>query len=456
MSSPHPNASYTLAWICALPEEYDVAIAILDEIHGLPQHQPLEDKNAYLLGRIGAHNVVMVCLPAGRMGTTAAAIVAENLCQTFRSVKYGFIVGIGGGVPGSGRDIRLGDVVVSVPGGGYGGVVQYDYGKVGGDGKYIHREHINAPPGKLLANVTLLGCLSRRKNVGDQGNMTANILASLGEKYAYPAGLRDRLFCSDYSHSSIPGYTGCEACNPVGEIFRRLRTSDLPVVHLGTIASGDSLIINAELRDRVNGEYGRSILCFECGSAGVMNILPCLVVKGIAGYADSHRYDAWRPRAIAAACSYAKALILQIPPEEVPQQKDFVHVTDLIKNLRDELGQIKAAIDGLWSLQKDNAYTKSYTDHCLTTVRSRSVSIMTSLTSRLAFTYYGLMHASQYVSHRMSFFVDSMKRYICSKLPGYPSRDAKAGPSAGALPSVLSFQGWGWHLIAEPHMWMSS
>ncbi|GKZ51880.1 hypothetical protein AbraIFM66951_007898, partial [Aspergillus brasiliensis] len=113
--SPHPNTSYTLAWICALREEYDVAIAILDEFHGIPQHQPPEDKNAYLLGRIGAHNVVMVCLPAGRMGTAAAAAVAENLCRTFRSVRYGFLVGIGGGVPG-GRDIRLGDVVVSVPG----------------------------------------------------------------------------------------------------------------------------------------------------------------------------------------------------------------------------------------------------------------------------------------------------------------------------------------------------
>ncbi|PYH66629.1 purine and uridine phosphorylase [Aspergillus vadensis CBS 113365] len=403
--SPHPNTSYTLSWICALPEEYD---------------------NAYLLGRIGAHNVVLVCLPEGRMGTTAAAIVAENLCQTFRSVKYGFLVGIGGGVPGFGRDIRLGDVVVSVPGGGCGGVVQYDYGK-----------HINAPPGKLLANVTLLGCLSR-KNVGDQGNMTADILASLGEKYAYPAGLRDRR-----------------------------RTSDLPGVHLGTIASGDGLVMNAELRDRLNGEYGRSILCFECGSAGVMNILPCLVVKGIAGYADSHKYDAWRPRAIAAACSYAKALILQIPPEEVPQQENSVHVTDLIKDLHDELGQIKAAIDGLWSLQKGevinrsvlplrHAYTERHNDNRLTTMWSRSVSITASLTSRLAFPYHKLMQASQYLRHGVSLFFDNVKRYIGSMLPDHFPSHRSAGPSAGALPSVLSFQGWGWHLIAEPHLWMSS
>jgi hypothetical protein len=53
-------------------------------------------------------------------------------------------------------------------------------------------------------------------------------------------------------------------------VFRRRRSSDLPVVHLGTIASGDSLVINAAIRDRLSGEYGGSILCFECGSAGAM------------------------------------------------------------------------------------------------------------------------------------------------------------------------------------------
>ncbi|GAA91818.1 Pfs, NACHT and Ankyrin domain protein [Aspergillus luchuensis IFO 4308] len=449
MSSPHPNTSYTLAWICALPEEYEVAIAILDETHGLPQHQPLEDKNAYLLGRIGAHNVVMVCLPAGRMGTTAAAIVAENLCQTFRSVKYGFLVGIGGGVPSfgaSGKDIRLGDVVVSVPGGGYGGVVQYDLADEG-----VYQGPLNSPPEKLLSYVTLLSILMKSPRVA--GNCFREQLELLGEEFEYPVRLEDRLFCSG-----------------------KKRKDTLPVVHLGTIASGNTVVGDGVTRDTINHRFGNSILSFEMEAAGVMNTLPCLVVRGISDYADSRKNDEWRPRAIAAACSYAKALILQIPPEEVPQQEVSVHVTGLIKDLRDELGQIKAALYGLWSLQKgevlirsvlplrqwanystDNAYTESHNDHRLTTVWSRSVSITASLTSRLAFTYYGLMQASQYVSYRMLSFIDSMKRYICSKLLGYPTRDAKSGPSAGApLPSVLSFQGWGWHLIAEPHMWMSS
>ncbi|KAI2844525.1 hypothetical protein CBS12448_9909 [Aspergillus niger] len=176
MSSTHPNTSYTLAWICALPEEYEVAIAFLDEIHGIPQHQPLEDKNAYLLGRIGQHHVVMVCLPAGRMGTAAAASVAENLCRTFWSVRYGLLVGIGGGVPGvvTGKDIRLGDVVVSVPGGGNGGVVQYDLE----DGE-VHHGQLNSPPEKLLSYVTLLNILMRSPRIS--GNCFREQLELLGQ-----------------------------------------------------------------------------------------------------------------------------------------------------------------------------------------------------------------------------------------------------------------------------------
>ncbi|KAI3009645.1 hypothetical protein CBS147346_1983 [Aspergillus niger] len=341
MSSTHPNTSYTLAWICALPEEYEVAIAILDEIHGIPQHQPLEDKNAYLLGRIGQHHVVMVCLPAGRMGTAAAASVAENLCRTFQSVRYGLLVGIGGGVPGvvSGKDIRLGDVGVSVPGGRNGGVVQYDLE----DGE-VYQGQLNSPPEKLLSYVTLLNILMRSPRIS--GNCFREQLELLGQEYEYPAHLEDR----------------------------NKRKDTLPAVHLGMIASGNTVVGDGVTRDMINHRYGNSILCFEMEAAGIMNALPCLVVRGISDYADSRKNDEWRPRAIAAACSYAKALILHIPREEMPQHENLVHVTDLVKDMRDELGQIMAAIAGLCHLQKSDEYTKSHTVyHRLKTLASRSL-----------------------------------------------------------------------------------
>ncbi|KAI3022493.1 hypothetical protein CBS147347_7388 [Aspergillus niger] len=349
MSSTHPNTSYTLAWICALPEEYEVAIAILDEIHGIPQHQPLEDKNAYLLGRIGQHHVVMVCLPAGRMGTAAAASVAENLCRTFQSVRYGLLVGIGGGVPGvvSGKDIRLGDVVVSVPGGRNGGVVQYDLE----DGE-VYQGQLNSPPEKLLSYVTLLNILMRSPRIF--GNCFREQLELLGQEYEYPAHLEDR---------------------------------------------------------------------------------------GISDYADSRKNDEWRPRAIAAACSYAKALVLHMPREEVPQHENIIHVTDLVKDIRDELGQIKAAIAGLCHLQKGDYYTKSHiVYHRLKTVASRSVSITASITSRIAFPYYGLMQTSQYLRHRILLFFDNVRRYIWSIQPdGSTDNAVDTAASTGVSKRILTY-----------------
>src|SRR5215469_6038854 len=119
---------YTVGWICALPLEMATATAMLDDIHASLTKHP-NDKNTYQLGRIGGHNVVIACLPAGVYGTTSAATVATQMLSSFRSIQFGLMVGIGGGVPSKGTDIRLGDIVVSHPTRKYGGVVQYDYGK---------------------------------------------------------------------------------------------------------------------------------------------------------------------------------------------------------------------------------------------------------------------------------------------------------------------------------------
>jgi hypothetical protein len=53
---------------------------------------------------------------------------------SFGSIKFGMMIGIGGGVPSAKHDIRLGDVVVGKPRGTSGGVVQYDFGKTTKDG----------------------------------------------------------------------------------------------------------------------------------------------------------------------------------------------------------------------------------------------------------------------------------------------------------------------------------
>lgn len=113
------NDAFTVGWICALDVELAPSIAMLDEeFPNLPQI--LGDSNAYTLGRIGEHNIVLACLPAGTTGTNAAARAATNMMRSFPKIRFGLMVGIGGGAPGMPdndprNDIRLGDVVVSCP-----------------------------------------------------------------------------------------------------------------------------------------------------------------------------------------------------------------------------------------------------------------------------------------------------------------------------------------------------
>src|SRR5450432_738643 len=136
---------YTEGWICALPAEMAAAQGMLDERHD-PLPQRPHDTNVYSFGRIGDHNVVIACLPLGVPGTTSAANVARDMLHTFDSIRFGLIVGIGGGVPSLGNDIRLGDIVVSKPAGTSGGVIQYDFGKTVQDGQFTPTGSLNRPP----------------------------------------------------------------------------------------------------------------------------------------------------------------------------------------------------------------------------------------------------------------------------------------------------------------------
>lgn len=76
---PDSTDSYTVAWICALEEEYFCACRMLDqECNGLEISEDKDD-NTYVYGRIAKHYVVVACLPAGRYGTNSAARVARDM-----------------------------------------------------------------------------------------------------------------------------------------------------------------------------------------------------------------------------------------------------------------------------------------------------------------------------------------------------------------------------------------
>lgn len=116
--------AYTVGWICVLRCELNAARAMLDEEHErLPQVE--KDDNSYILGRMGEHQVAIAFTGSGSYGKSAAAQTAANMVRTFRNIRFGLLVGVGGGAPSRPhhsdptRDIRLGDVVVGSPKGGH-------------------------------------------------------------------------------------------------------------------------------------------------------------------------------------------------------------------------------------------------------------------------------------------------------------------------------------------------
>lgn len=330
---------YTVGWVCALPKELIAAAAMLDETHPDLPRQP-NDHNAYTLGRVGGHNVVVACLPKGEIGNNNSATVAARMTSTFPSIKFGLIVGIGGGVP---KSVRLGDVVVSTPTDGFGGVVQWDFGKTEQGGIFKRTGALNRPPTELLAALAKL-----EKEYAMKGSKIPQYLEELEKnwprlvpKYIRSESLKDVLFRADYNHvknsaicdtdtSGSGAEEGeeedeeedkeegghCIHCDQ-SKIVRR-RPRDMRI-HYGLIASGNQVIKDATFRDEINTRLGGNVLCFEMEAAGLMNGFPCIVIRGICDYADSHKNKDWQEHAAAVAAAFAKELLLVVPPQEVEQ-----------------------------------------------------------------------------------------------------------------------------------------
>ena len=292
--------------MCALPIELAAAQAMLDEQHhNLPQNS--DDANTYTLRRIGEHNVVLACLPAGQTGTNSAAAVTMQMKSTFRAIRFGLMVGIGGGVPSAEADIRLGDIVVSQPGKGYSGVVQYDFGK-STPSRIERTGFLNTPPPILLTAVSKLVHISKL------GRLT---------KFSRDRAGDDVLFKAVYNHV---GGSDCTLCDNAKKLQRDARIIDTPEIHYGTIASGNQVMRDGVTRDQISSEFGE-VLCFEMEAAGLMNSFPCLVIRGICDYADSHKNKRWQPYASGTAAAYAKELLLVIPATDIVKAQTVDEIT---------------------------------------------------------------------------------------------------------------------------------
>ncbi|KAK7402473.1 hypothetical protein QQX98_011774 [Neonectria punicea] len=278
------------------------ARAMLDDIHeDLPQHT--NDTNTYTLGSVQRHNIVVACLPTAQYGTNNAANVLTHLIRTFPSIRLGLMVGIGGGVP-SRVDMRLGDVVVGTR------VMQYDLGKIIGDGQ-IQRTAIPKSPHHLLGTA-VSSLQARHERDGSRIPLILEEKFDGHSQYGRPT-MTDRLFFSKYDHTSPA--PSCDECDRSKLVPRSRRSTDNPVIHYGTIASGNQVMRNGTQRDNIARQL--DAICFEMEAAGLMDILPCLPIRGICDYSDSHKNKEWQRYAAATAAAYARELLGVLPIAEV-------------------------------------------------------------------------------------------------------------------------------------------
>ncbi|KAG7413460.1 hypothetical protein Forpe1208_v008145 [Fusarium oxysporum f. sp. rapae] len=310
---------YTVGWISAVTSEYVAAQVFLDEKHPTPRNISTRDPNHYTVGRIGHHNVVIAVLPYKQYGLETATIVATHMLHSFPNIEFGLMVGIGGGAPSRRHDIRLGDVVIGTASNDHGGVFNYDFGKAIQESAFLYTRSLKPPPAVLQDAVK---GLREEHNNGHQLENSINAVLSqhpkLQENYQRPDSSHDRLYLSHAIHPSDTKASCNETCgsDPLRLVKRDQRTENEnePHIHYGLIASANTVCKDAELRDKLAEE--RDVLCFEMEAASLVNFFPCLVIRGICDYSDTHKNDEWQGYAAMAATAYAKDLLRHVPPSE--------------------------------------------------------------------------------------------------------------------------------------------
>ncbi|KAI2818672.1 hypothetical protein CBS115989_4934 [Aspergillus niger] len=343
-----PAEAIKVAIFCALSYEATAVKYCLDEELAC-QPRTIGPKNyMYSFGRIGEHKLV-IAQPV-HMGLAKAAQCAATVRQQFPHVQFALLVGIGAGIPCPNRcDIRLGDIAVGIPRGSHPGVIQYDLGIYEED-EFVPQGCVNKPPSILISAD---GSLEEDEimNRSPLREILKDITKNPG--YERPSG-QDILYDDDFHHINTGGdCTECEKSDWKKIVPRTPRSLEHPVVHRGLILSGNGVIKTPQDRNRLRRGHDDAI-CFEMEGAGIADVIPCLVVRRICDYANTHKQDGWHHFAAAAAAAHCKSILLKIDTQGVG---DATEMSSLLSDQDDLLRAIRAMIQcqslatALWPLK---------------------------------------------------------------------------------------------------------
>ena len=327
---PKSRSDFTIAVICALPLEADAVEALFDEHYdrlGEYYGKQPGDANAYINGRIGNHNVVLCYMPG--IGKESAASVASSLQVSYTGIKLALVVGICGGAPSPPdyQEIFLGDVIISDS------VIEYDFGRQypgGFQQKTAVKDILGRPSQEIRSLLNGLRAENARNDFQSQIRGHLHVLQQRGAKWHRPY-IKDILFNASYLHkhySDAPAVCSClrsnspneicemaleEDCDSLGcdknQAVRCQKTSEniQPSVYIGPIASADTVMKSGQYRDELVRK--EKVIGFEMEGAGVWDNLPCIIIKGVCDYADSHKSKSWQAYAAATGASAAKAFL---------------------------------------------------------------------------------------------------------------------------------------------------
>ncbi|KPM45173.1 hypothetical protein AK830_g1380 [Neonectria ditissima] len=356
-SPPESRDDFEIAIVCALAREYNAVSRVVDQFWDINYGRVAEDPNTYATGRIGAFHVVLVLLST--MGKSSAASATANLRTSYPKLKFALLVGICGGVPGSanGEELLLGDVVIGKT------VVQYDLSRRYPDGVQT-KDTLDDNLGRSAKNVRnfvqFFETEIAREQLEERAALCLEELQTRtsgrrrNANYQYPGASRDILFKAEYHHKhQSSAQILCEVCDGesdrVCEESRNLSCHELgcdkgqtiererlkenrdfeakgqiakaqaPCVFVGRFGSGDIVLKSGVERDTLARRHG--ILAFEMEGAGAWDEIPCIIVKGVSDYADSHKNKLWQDFAAATAACVAKALVERYPQTDKPLNK---------------------------------------------------------------------------------------------------------------------------------------
>lgn len=347
---PSSRDDFEIALICALQIESDAVEALFDEYYedSLYVKAP-GDPNAYTIGKMAGHNVVLGFMPG--MGKVNSANVAAGFRMSFPNIKLGIVVGICGGIPG-GRDgeneVLLGDVIIS------NALKQYDFGRQYDNGTVARNtleDNFSRPNTGIRSFLSKCSGLRGRKRLREKTSSYLDDLCAKDDfkKSSYPGADKDVLYRSDYRHKHRDPNV-CNVCancqSPYDEVCdvalessctelgcedgmivsrgrveqakgttsstatRRddeTREAQKPFIHFGTIACGDSVMKSGLRRDEI--ALREKVIAFEMEGAGVWDSFPTVVIKSVCDYADSHKNKKWQRYAAATAAACTKAFL---------------------------------------------------------------------------------------------------------------------------------------------------